>query len=1042
MNRILSRLTRVAVEPASPSDGRLLDAFLSERSGPAFASLVERHGPMVLAVCNRVLRHRQDAEDAFQATFLVLVRRAADVRPRDAVGSWLYGVAYRVALKARALRARRLVREQPLGERPTVAPVESPSSDLAEAIDRALGSLPQSYRAAVVACDLEGLSRADAASRLGWKEGTLSGRLARARQLLAERLRKAGIALPAGGIVAVTGTGDAVAAELAAETVRLAVESCGKTLASGASAPVVALTEGVVRGMFLAKIKVAAVTVLVASTIGFGVWASARVGNGQGAGKGPGDQRVAGTQTREKQAAKRHPDLEAMQGTWWILAIGDGNKLETVDPNAQRDPRQFALTIRDDQCYFPNHPAFRKVLGVGKITLDPTKTPKQIDIAHEGGTFPGVYEFAALTPKDDVIQLRLSLPPPGAVRSAGFQKGGLGAVEVILGRFADPLRDPAGNAGLAPGGANVDLTVAEERLRIAHEELADVLKWIKDRDPAKDLDDFERLLHQDQERVNAVLQLLDRAEAEMVKARLRTKPAPKLPDPPPKAPGEKPALDLDVARGNLMHARKYLADTLKDQQDREKSGDWPVETPDELAREIARFRADVETLERLLKSSQTALDAARAAGPAAKMPGDLVRMQGRWRVDTLWDGKQQRPIPAKDAPFYEFVGNKLYGPFRESDKKEDRPQYTIVLRPEKTPPEIDLTIPSRPGPLLGIYRFPREWEPRGGNLWLSVSNNGPRPTSFDGKDRPPGAVIELTRVADDKPKSGVVEGVDLKPAEQRRELALQELQLLLLEDEHASKLTPTTLQQYADRLERQKARLGAIQKLLDEAQKEFDKEKERVKPAAPPKPAGTPGPGNPIDDAKARREIERQRARVLLDQAKTVEAAAQTELRLATAGVRQAEVKLEEAKAQLAAAQKAFDEFATGREPGVVVRDANNKERAPTEEQASHIRTLASALVASSTGELTGGKGKPFATAELWEKLEESGHVAVTFADARTFKGVADHPEVVVEAILIPIAPDKRPDFVLVRRGNTYRALFGFRDEDEAALRTLLSKLK
>src|SRR6516165_6770593 len=114
MGRILTRLTRAAT--VSPADAGLLDAFLSGRDDQAFRALVERHGSMVFAVCMRVLRHRQDAEDAFQATFLVLARRAADVWPRSGVGSWLYGVAYRVALKSRSARARRLGREQPLGD--------------------------------------------------------------------------------------------------------------------------------------------------------------------------------------------------------------------------------------------------------------------------------------------------------------------------------------------------------------------------------------------------------------------------------------------------------------------------------------------------------------------------------------------------------------------------------------------------------------------------------------------------------------------------------------------------------------------------------------------------------------------------------------------------------------------------------------------------------------------------------------------------------------------------------------------------------------
>ncbi|HJZ53694.1 MAG TPA: sigma-70 family RNA polymerase sigma factor, partial [Gemmataceae bacterium] len=199
MDRMLNRLVQAATDPAPATDSELLDGFLTSHSEPAFESLVRRHGPMVLAVCRRVLRHREDAEDAFQATFLILARRAADVWPRDAVGSWLYGVAHRVALKARTVRARRLTREQPLDENPPATSTELPPPDLAEVIDRAVRKLPEVYRVAVVACDLEGLTRKAAAEQLGWKEGTLSGRLARARQLLASRLRKAGLVLPAGG---------------------------------------------------------------------------------------------------------------------------------------------------------------------------------------------------------------------------------------------------------------------------------------------------------------------------------------------------------------------------------------------------------------------------------------------------------------------------------------------------------------------------------------------------------------------------------------------------------------------------------------------------------------------------------------------------------------------------------------------------------------------------------------------------------------------------------------------------------------------------
>src|SRR5262245_19041778 len=133
MNPALARLRRLATDTRREPDGRLLDAILAG-SQPAFRELVERHGRLVFAVCNRVLRHRQDAEDAFQAVFLVLARRAADVWPRDAVGSWLYGVAHRVALKARSVRTRLRGRERPLEDAIQPAqPISEP--DTVELID-------------------------------------------------------------------------------------------------------------------------------------------------------------------------------------------------------------------------------------------------------------------------------------------------------------------------------------------------------------------------------------------------------------------------------------------------------------------------------------------------------------------------------------------------------------------------------------------------------------------------------------------------------------------------------------------------------------------------------------------------------------------------------------------------------------------------------------------------------------------------------------------------------------------------------------------
>jgi RNA polymerase sigma factor (sigma-70 family) len=277
VNATLARLTRLTAAPPPAGDGPLLDAFLAGDQ-EAFAGLVRRHAGLVFATCRRVLRHQQDAEDAFQATFLVLARRAADVWPREAVASWLFGVAHRVALKARTTRNRRVTREQPLQE---VAGAEPPPPDFdtAELVHRVISKLPEVYRAAVVACDLEGLSRKEAAERLGWSEGTLSGRLARARELLANRLRRHGLSLPAGGLAALAAT-ERASADMIQATIELAT-------GAAASAPpaIVALTEGVVRSMGLLQLKAMAAAVLAACALGWGAFAASGAGAGDGSGQ-------------------------------------------------------------------------------------------------------------------------------------------------------------------------------------------------------------------------------------------------------------------------------------------------------------------------------------------------------------------------------------------------------------------------------------------------------------------------------------------------------------------------------------------------------------------------------------------------------------------------------------------------------------------------------------------------------------------------------------------------------------------------------------
>ncbi|MBX9584273.1 MAG: sigma-70 family RNA polymerase sigma factor, partial [Gemmataceae bacterium] len=173
-----------AARPDPASDALLVRTFLASRDEAAFAELVRRHGPMVLAACRRVLGHREDAEDAFQAAFLVLARKAGSVRGANLPG-WLYAVAVRTARGVRVMRDRRRRRESASrGREPGEArPDRSPEQDeLVAAVDEELAGLPEPYRAAVVLCELQGRPRRSAAAELGIPEGTLSSRLAAARR--------------------------------------------------------------------------------------------------------------------------------------------------------------------------------------------------------------------------------------------------------------------------------------------------------------------------------------------------------------------------------------------------------------------------------------------------------------------------------------------------------------------------------------------------------------------------------------------------------------------------------------------------------------------------------------------------------------------------------------------------------------------------------------------------------------------------------------------------------------------------------------------
>src|SRR6266852_4409335 len=234
-----------AQSAASHADGALLDRFLTDHDEVAFATLLQRHGPLVLSVCRRVLGDGPDAEDAFQATFLVLVRRARSLDRTQPLGPWLFGVAQKIAVRAQSDAARRHAREkQGINMALLDHATEQSWNDLRPVLDEELAKLPEKYRAPLVLCDLQGKTHEQAALELGWPVGSMSRRLSRGRELLRKRLVKRGLTLSAGVLAAALTRATASAAvptALAMTTTRAALMVAAGQAAGVASVHVLQL---------------------------------------------------------------------------------------------------------------------------------------------------------------------------------------------------------------------------------------------------------------------------------------------------------------------------------------------------------------------------------------------------------------------------------------------------------------------------------------------------------------------------------------------------------------------------------------------------------------------------------------------------------------------------------------------------------------------------------------------------------------------------------------------------------------------------------
>jgi RNA polymerase sigma factor (sigma-70 family) len=276
---VLEHLRRVVL--ANGTDGQLLEEYLRRRDEAALSALVRRHARMVWCVCRRTLSNHHDAEDAFQATFLVLVRKASSIRPREMVGNWLYGVAHQTARKARATVAKRQAREKQVSRipEPTASPPSEFGPDQEALLDQELSRLPDKFRAVLVLCDLQGKPRKEVARQLNIPEGTLSSRLTTARAKLAKRLTRHGLAVSA-GVVATTLSRQAASAGVPPSVVCSTIKAVSLWAAGQAGTSVIsvqaaALAEGVLKAMLFNNLRAASAVLVIVALVGIGSGATA-----------------------------------------------------------------------------------------------------------------------------------------------------------------------------------------------------------------------------------------------------------------------------------------------------------------------------------------------------------------------------------------------------------------------------------------------------------------------------------------------------------------------------------------------------------------------------------------------------------------------------------------------------------------------------------------------------------------------------------------------------------------------------------------------
>lgn len=405
-------------EPIADAD--LLDRFVQRKDEAAFSALLERHGPMVLGVCRRLLPDTHEADDAFQATFLIFLQKAKSLRDPASLGNWLYGVAYRVARRARTVAGKRRASERQVRE--MAATEFSPDTvwdELRPILDEEIAQLPRNYQAPVVLCYLEGKTYSEAAHILGWAEGTVSGRLARARDRLRSRLTLRGLTLSGAllpPLLAQKGT-EIVPPTLGAAIHKGAVAVfTGQAAAAAFSAKVAALARSTLKALLLSKLRIALAVLAATCTVGGGTlvvtrWIVAdRPTN------------LLASVSAWKKSFHRH--LEGLDGTWELISLEKDGQAVSAEEVKQH---KLVWIINADKIVMQSTSG----RTTAKYSVDPSGSPRRIELTlasdpeKEDRTLQGIYARTNGT-------LRICYDPKGSVQPKKFETAAGSSVLVMV----------------------------------------------------------------------------------------------------------------------------------------------------------------------------------------------------------------------------------------------------------------------------------------------------------------------------------------------------------------------------------------------------------------------------------------------------------------------------------------------------------------------------------------------------------------------------------------------------------------------------------